>query len=480
MRLALALGLPLAVGCKTAPAPEPPPGPGTAQTAPQADPALCPFEHVRERVCGTVYDDGSYPKVSAPAPHDICPTKVAELQDFERNSMIDGWRVDEQDPFLGNFEWDLASSQSYTVNNGVREGEPRCCYQRCTALPAIATPRAAVPAGMKEYEECWPAPEQTAYPAPGAPRCPIALRTRLWFPDGAVDPLDDAPFTRATDGDYCCYKVASLHECPPNTFKTERGCEQPNPGGRPLRDVDGVVTAAARSTSTWLTSTRPSAELSPEARAYAAAAWTREAAYEHASVAAFARLSLDLLAHAAPPELLDSAHVAARDEIRHAQLCYGIASAFAERPIGPGPLAISQHARALTLEDLAVECFRDGCVNETVAALAVMEGARLAATASLRETLTAIGTDETAHAELSYRILDWALATGGAALHARLTAELALVHAELATTQLPAAPHADHDEGSGLLHPSTAASLRRRVLAEVVIPCTEALLGRHA
>ena len=132
MRLALALGMPLAVGCKSAPTVETPPGGGTRSPSGKvADPKLCPFEHVREHVCGTVYDDGSYPKVSASAPWDVCPTKVAKLTDFDRNSIIDGWRVDENDPSLGNFEWDPSSSQSYEVNNGVREGEPRCCYQRC-------------------------------------------------------------------------------------------------------------------------------------------------------------------------------------------------------------------------------------------------------------------------------------------------------------------------------------------------------------
>ncbi len=52
-------------------------------------------------------------------------------------------------------------------------------------------------------------------------------------------------------------------------------------------------------------------------------------AFEHASVAAFARLAIDRMIHGAPAELVDAAHVAARDEIRHAQQCYGIASAFA-------------------------------------------------------------------------------------------------------------------------------------------------------
>lgn len=501
VRLAVALGLPLAVGCKSAPSPPPQPptggtavagGSGSASTVPTLPPdtaGLCPAEHVHERVCGTVFDDGSYAKVSAPAPLDACPTTVAALRDFEENGIIDGWRMDPKDPGFENFRWDLARSQAYEVNSGAGyQGDPRCCYERCTPLPVAAAPRTALPAGMHAYEECWPAPDRTDHPAAGAPNCPAVLHTRLWYPYGVQDPLDDAPFARASEGGHCCYSVASLHRCPPNTFEGDGGtCNAPNPGGRPLRDAGAVVTAPGRPTRSWLTpgdaaSAIPGG-LTPEARAHAAVAWAREAAYEHASVAAFARLSLDLLAHAAPPELVDAAHVAARDEIRHAQLCYGLASEFGQRAVGPGPLALAEHTRALTLEDLAVEWFRDGCVNETVAALAVTEAARLAGTPALRATLDAIGADEATHAELSYRILDWALGIGGSALHARIASELALVKGELAASGAPPAQAHDdiaRDERTGLLRPGTAAALRRRVLADVVVPCTDALLARHA
>ena len=231
-----------------------------------------------------------------------------------------------------------------------------------------------------------------------------------------------------------------------------------------------------------VTETDGDGALSPAARAHAAAAWAREAAFEHASVAAFAQLSLDLMAHAAPAELVDGAHAAARDEIRHARACYGLASAFAGTgaPIGPGALAVAAPARAVTLEELAVACFRDGCVGETVAALCVAEGARAAASARVRHTLAAIGDDEAGHAELSYRILAWTLAEGGAPVRARIADELAAVRAELATPGAAPAAHPDHDDRAGLVAPRASAALRRRVLADVVVPCTAALLARAA
>jgi hypothetical protein len=59
---------------------------------------------------------------------------------------------------------------------------------------------------------------------------------------------------------------------------------------------------------------------------------------EHASVAAFARFVLELLSAGAPLELVEGAGDAMRDELRHTQICFGLASAYAGAPIGPGPL----------------------------------------------------------------------------------------------------------------------------------------------
>src|SRR4051812_39178148 len=68
--------------------------------------------------------------------------------------------------------------------------------------------------------------------------------------------------------------------------------------------------------------------------------WTRAAQMEHASVAAFSRFSLQLLAVGAPPSLLQDAHRAALDEITHAELCFSLATSYAGHGIGPGPLPV--------------------------------------------------------------------------------------------------------------------------------------------
>src|SRR6185437_10815965 len=62
------------------------------------------------------------------------------------------------------------------------------------------------------------------------------------------------------------------------------------------------------------------------ARASLAETWTVLALLEHASVASFARVSLQLLAVGAPGDLVGATHQAALDEIRHARLCFALAS----------------------------------------------------------------------------------------------------------------------------------------------------------
>lgn len=499
IRLALALGLPLAPACKASPSTEPeipgrtPPATTPPATTPPADTEVtpptpegassaCAPDHIHEHVCGLI--DTSYEGGGglASAPYEHCTLNALPLWDVETRHVRDGWRIGSHDAVLAEFAFDAPGTAEYEYTGTYHPEDPRCCYERCNPIGAIAKPRLETSPGVKEHELCLPAPESTAFPAETAAQCPAGVRARHFYPYGEPDPLDDAPFVRAI-GDECCYSVATLHRCAPNTFETKDGeCKQPSPGGRPLRDGERIVVAATHTRDGWCAAmAAPQAPPagSAAARAHAAAGWAREAAYEHASVAAFARLAIDLMVHGAPAELVDAVHVAARDEIRHAQQCYGIAAAFGGAVVGPGPLALSAVATAPTLADLAVACFRDGCVNETVAALFIAEASRLAASPAIRDTLTAIADDEARHAELSYRILAWALRVGGAALRARVADELASVRDELACEPTAGEAHRDHDETTGLLAPRTAARVRHRVLADVVVPCMEGLLAAH-
>lgn len=488
-RLALALGLPIIhVGCKEAPRPEPPPSaqasigtgaPAASTTVPPVASATanlrCKVDEVHEFVCGLAEPA---PGHKANAPFDKCADNADKLEQFDEFTFVDSSKIGRHHPSLATYRFDLARTKRHVESYpGTRiPGETRCCYERCTPLPIADKPRTAMPAGHFPHEMCVPAPESGASkPASGAKQCPQALRLSV---DSLAQagPVDDAPFVRVDDGK-CCYEVASPRRCPTNMFEHNGECRMPT-RGRPLREDGRFVVASARAREGWRDATDLDVSVWDEpSRANAARAWTREGAAEHASVASFARLALDLMTLGAPADLVDAAHVAARDEIRHATLAYGLASRLAGTAVGPGPLAISNAAREVSLASLASECFVDGCVGETVAALEAAEAKLRAQPGPIRDALEIIAEDEARHAELAYRIVAWALASGDARVREVLARDLEATRDE--QVQVVAIDRDDVlDERIGILSRATAADVRRRALREVVVPCAEAMLSQ--
>lgn len=139
--------------------------------------------------------------------------------------------------------------------------------------------------------------------------------------------------------------------------------------------------------------------------------WFEAARYEHASVAAFARVSAQLLSLGAPAPLLRAASQAMGDEVRHAQLCFSLASAYAEGPpVGAGPLRIEQVAdTGMDLESTLREAIFEGALGEGTAALRALEGAQACEDPIVREVLLRIAEDEQRHALLAYQTVQWAL-----------------------------------------------------------------------
>jgi hypothetical protein len=108
-----------------------------------------------------------------------------------------------------------------------------------------------------------------------------------------------------------------------------------------------------------------------------------------------------------------------------------------------------------------------------VAALALREAAAAAEDPAVRAVLSRIAADEERHAELAWRTVAWALGAGGRDVARALAAALEALRAEPDARE-PA-------EGSslaafGVLDAASRREIRRRALAEVVLPCAEALL----
>jgi hypothetical protein len=177
--------------------------------------------------------------------------------------------------------------------------------------------------------------------------------------------------------------------------------------------IEGTLsTAPAAPHSAWSSRIQPDVGgLDDATRALLTEAWLRAAAAEHASVAAFSRLSLELMRLGAPPELLADVHDAARDEIRHAQAAYTLASAYAGTDLGPGALPLPDRLPlASSVEALARDVAAEGCRDETLAALLAAEAAASATDPAVRQVLDEVARDEARHAALSWRILQWCLA----------------------------------------------------------------------
>ena len=220
------------------------------------------------------------------------------------------------------------------------------------------------------------------------------------------------------------------------------------------------------------------ADLDAASRSRLGRAWARDAAFEHASVASFGKLALELLAFGAPAGLVRAAHEAALDEVRHAELCFALASRYLGAPLGPDALpGAAAFTGARTLADLAAAAVHEGCVGETLAA-AVAAAQRDAATdPAVRSTLAVIAEEEGGHAVLSYRIVAWALAAGDAAVRCSVHAAFQAALQALAREAPGDEPADSAARAHGRLSRAEELAERRRAVDEVVRPAMLDLLG---
>jgi len=255
--------------------------------------------------------------------------------------------------------------------------------------------------------------------------------------------------------------------------------------GRPFL-VEGVaLVAEAVRRNDWLSALAGELcveTVKQELRAALAASWREAALMEHASIAAFARFSLELLALGAPADLLRDAAQAVADEQKHAELCFALASAYAGAPLGPGPLDVRRCLSDVALESVLFTTFLEGCLGETLAAVEARERARHVVDPVLEAALLRIAEDESRHAALAWRFVKWALtrSDGTRGADALFTA----LHRERARQVAPEALPAGISDGlaraHALLPAAERARLRREVLDEIVEPCLRALCRPRA
>jgi hypothetical protein len=250
--------------------------------------------------------------------------------------------------------------------------------------------------------------------------------------------------------------------CDPNSpwSCNEFGCQP----GRPLLVAAQPRTAELRNRADW--SIPAKLERDEELARY----WARIAAIEHASVASFARFAIQLLSLGAPPEFVRASQRAAIDEVRHAQLAYGLASAYAGAPVGPGRLDLDGVELRGSWREIVAGLIEEACVNETLGVAEAIAALDAVEEPAVRAVLEIIAADEQRHAQLAWRCLAWLLRTAKA--EDRRWA-LSLLDASIATPRI-ASGGVDRP-AAGVLGGARRASAHRRAITQVLEPVARAL-----
>ena len=438
-QMLLAIGLPACWSSPQAPAPS-----GPAEPPAKVATGVCRPDTIPEKICGSVDTEHK--------PESTCGPRGDSLASFGDSVLYvtsHDWTA--RAAALRHFRLDAKATASYRTT--LTSLDPAwlpgyCCYSRCSPLHASREVPVDIPPGYHIEDRCIPAPPGgTRHPDKQNRQCPDAIRI-----GGA-----QRNYT-GTEGTNCCYGV-TVADPPP--------MEQRRYRGRAARDATGAhVVAAVGHGDSWRAQDAVTVDAIPaDVRARLAAHWRETAQMEHASIAAFASLSLRLLALGAPPELVAGAHAAALDEIEHARIAFELASAYADTPLAPLAFtAAAQLPATTTLAELARETFADGCIAETLAALEAELAAETAADPAVAAALRLVAADEARHAELAWQIVAWCVRTDPSVL------------ATLSIDEHGAASPRDEDLAAfGVLGDRAFATARADVLREVVAPCLAAL-----
>jgi hypothetical protein len=232
--------------------------------------------------------------------------------------------------------------------------------------------------------------------------------------------------------------------------------------GRQLRRSGRLQLPPIGKGTGWLTLPSKAKAAAGDAADVAAAVaeqWRENGRTEHASVAAFARLTLDLLGLGAPARLLAEAQADGQDEIRHAELCFSLAKALDGQDVGPAAFPAAAGARRLSrfrqlaLIQLAIDSLVEGALHEGLSAAIVARLAKSCETAEIQPMLACIAEDEGRHAAHAWDVLQWCLDEGGFAARKAVGGALKALPETMASAQPAAAregawvKYGIHDDG---------------------------------
>ncbi|APR79285.1 Hypothetical protein A7982_04632 [Minicystis rosea] len=278
-----------------------------------------------------------------------------------------------------------------------------------------------------------------------------------------------------------CCNVAAAGPSIKNGECCYQFCEGPC-CGRPFTVAGHARTAGVTARDDWHAPQQREASLGDEARAALVDAWLTDAQMEHASVASFARFTLELMALGAPADLVEASQRASLDEIEHARLCFGIAARLAGRTFGPAALDLGGALRTSSLAEGAAHAVREGCIGETIAALTARAQLARAEDEGIRRVLARIAEDEEAHAALAFRFVAWAIAEGGASVRRAVADAFADGARRARAAQAAAIDGIDVATWHrfGRIMPDEAVAVAASAIDDVILPCASMLSAGDA
>lgn len=241
--------------------------------------------------------------------------------------------------------------------------------------------------------------------------------------------------------------------------------------GRPFLVAGHARVASVLAREDWCEGVEPSS-VDAFTRRQLVAYWTQIGQLEHASIASFARACMQLIQLGAPAELIADSQRAMADEVRHARVAFGLASAYAGVAIGPGPLEVEGSlVRGAGLRAIVEGLVVEACVGETLAAIEVREAAQHARDPLVAALLDEIAADELRHARLGWRTLRWILDHADDDLRSVAWASFEAAMQGLASSSTTPARLREH----GVLDDRLRDEVRRVGIESLIRPCLVAL-----
>jgi len=222
------------------------------------------------------------------------------------------------------------------------------------------------------------------------------------------------------------------------------------------------------------------AELGADERGRLAETWRRRAAAEYLAVSTFAVLAIDLVAAAAPADVLSHCVRAQLDEIRHAELAIRMVEIYGGKRIAPpaGMSSLPDRRDVPKLHQAAANTLLVCCVSETYATTVLTATRDLTTDPVAHAVLTSIYSDEVMHARLGWSYLRHAIDAGGQGVRdaaAGMVPRALRGVANVVERERPIGEITDAVRRHGLMTPGEERQIYSGCVRDVLVPGFEAL-----